>query len=158
MYVPRYGWKAKLAEGAAGVTRLVAHLEAEGHAVEDVQADKGWRKRDVDLIVNGQWVEVKTDSHAPETVFLEITCNNRPGCVFKSSADLWLYYFPSAGVAWWLVMPNLRHFLAHHAYRYPLKVIESNAGKRTWRAEGIVVPLSVLTEYGATRGSETLSA
>jgi hypothetical protein len=130
---------------------LISHLRRLGHNVIDLSDVPSFQERDIDLVVDGQNVEVKSDFYKSENVFLEVTCNRRPGCVFKSRADYWLYYYPLTGKCYRLPLAKLQWFLSLHMNDYEEKLVGESYREdtgRTWYASGRAVPIADLIEAG----------
>lgn len=140
-----YGWEQQLSKGAYGVAQLVSKLRAAGRTVVDLAEIQDAQRRDIDLLVDGQFWEVKSDYTDSPNLFFELTCDDRPGCLFQSRADIWAYGFPLKGVWYLLDLPKLQWFIAQHAGEYDLKVIHSTRSGRLWTATGIAVPFSSLS-------------
>ena len=146
-----YGWSAKLHEGAAGVKTVKKLLLERGFEVKDVQDQSEWQTRDVDLLVDGVTVEVKTDQYPAKNVALEVTCASGPGCLFKSRAEYWLYYFEQDKLLLWLDLRRLQWFVASvfdKGLSYKRWRVTTIRGDRTWTAAGINVPLDDLRSAG----------
>lgn len=139
-----FGFHAQLRVGDVGVRRLVRTLKHDNADVTNLTKDKAYQQRDVDLIVNGLLVEVKTDTHPSENLFLELTCGDKPGCVFKSRADIWAYAFPREDLCYWISLPELQWWTALHMGDYKPVVIKSHRNKSRWKATGIAVPVAHL--------------
>lgn len=134
-----FGTQAQV--GMEGMKRIVAFLSSRGLEVVDVEKDKHWRRRDVDLIVNGRTMEVKTDLHTTGNLYLELTCDGKPGCVFKSRAEVWAYWFPVLDILLFIRLPELQHWLMEHASEYARSNIRSHRKQSSWKAHGIAVPI-----------------
>lgn len=147
----RFGFAAQLERGARGVEALVTYLRAEGHEVVDLGADMEWQRRGVDLIVDGRAVEVKSDFHPAKNLYFEVSCGEKPGCIFTSRADDLYYYFPDEGVLYILPMADVQWWLATHLAEYRLITITSTRGTRTWTATGIAVPVTALKNLDTMR-------
>lgn len=147
-----YGWKSQLAVGAVGEARVLDWLEAHGFTVEDCTKSRDHQRRDVDFLISAKGVtktaEVKTDTHAPRCIFVELRVDHKPGYLFKTRAEVLLYAFPERDLLYWIDVPRLLHWVYEHGPDYDLKVITSHRGSRTWTAEGIVVPLAALLDEG----------
>lgn len=143
-----------LAVGEDGASTIAAWLRSRGWTVEDVTSDSDWRRRDVDLLVSGikrnqqHTVEIKTDTHDSGNIYLELSVGKNPGCVFKSRAEIWAYWFPNQGRLYLMQLPKLQLWLVEHVKEYPLKYVRSKQGKRRWSATGIAVPALTLVEAG----------
>jgi hypothetical protein len=147
--VKTFDWHRSLATGNAGAKEVKRWLVQRGHVVQSVEKAKPWQVRDVDFIVDGQFVEVKTDTHQPGALFAEVTVDGKPGYVFKSRADVLLYYFPASDVLYWVNMAWLTWLV--HQEKPGLKVFQVQSGRngRTWLCEGVVIPLAALEAVGA---------
>lgn len=150
-----YGWKSQIEAGARGVERVKAYLTSRGYQVEDVSSNRDFQSQDIDLRVRGKrrqrWrtVEVKTDSYTTGNVFLEIiSSSGRPGCVFGSRAQVWLYYFPKMSLLLFIELPVLQLWLLEHAGGYERVVVGSRRGKGSWSIQGIKVPIVELVSDG----------
>lgn len=141
-----YSFSGQKDVGAIGVSILVNFFRKRGWRVEDVEDDKDWRRRDVDLLVNGKSTEVKTDTHKTGNLFLEITSDGKPGCVFQSRAEVWCYLFPLQNKLYLIELPKLQLWLFQNAKDYRTKRVKSTQSGRVWYAEGIAVPLVTLEE------------
>lgn len=139
-----YDWQGQFAKGATGVEQLIALLREQGREVTDLAHVMLAQQRGIDLVVDGQLWEVKTDSHQPINLFLELSCKDKPGCLFASRADILAYWFPGAGKLVMAGLPDLQYWLFEHGQEYARKTVTSRAGRSTWTATGIVVPLPVL--------------
>jgi hypothetical protein len=147
-----FSFSRQKAVGAQGEVAVRAWLERAGYTVDDVSADAAERKRDVDCYIEKDGVrlaaEIKTDSHAPDNLFVELTVDDKPGYLYKSRADILLYYFPGAHTLLWLPLASLAWWVHEHASDLKRIRIKSTRGKRSWYSEGIVVPVAGLVEAG----------
>jgi hypothetical protein len=147
-----FDWKQSLIAGEAGELRFVHLMRSRGHQVEDVRDITAWQKRDVDYIVGSKFVEVKTDFHDTGNIFIELVgSNNRPGCIFKSRADLWAYLFPDRDEGYLINIPELLLWLVDFAGEYERHAITTVDGYDRWTVLGIAVPIVQLTEAGIAR-------
>lgn len=151
----QYGWHAQLAVGAGGMATVVAFLRRNGYVVEDVSAVRDYQHQDIDLRVRGakrkRWstVEVKTDTRTTGNVFLElVTAKGKPGCVFTSRAQVWLYYQPGYSQLLIIELPKLQLWLMEHGNEFARKQVGSIRGKGSWGIEGIAVPIERLMTDG----------
>jgi hypothetical protein len=139
-----FSWAKMFAEGARGVETLSALLRADGCEVTDLAQVRLAQQRGIDLVVDGQLWEVKTDSHPVKNIFLELTVGEKPGCIFHSRADVLAYWFPQAAHLVCLGLPDLQLWLFEHGAAYERRRIRSSAGASTWSAQGLIVPLTAL--------------
>lgn len=144
-----YSFGAQAKYGEMGCKAVAAYFRSKGYAVEDLQGAREWQKRDIDLLVKGLTVEVKTDRYSSKAIFLEVTSHEKPGAVFKSRAEIWAYWFPGDGVLHWLALPALQWFmLKTDLSQYKHFEVDSHRGGRKWQAEGYVVPIADLKAAG----------
>lgn len=147
-----YSWRTQLAMGAEGVETVAGMLRRAGYEVVDVTEDDTFQRQDIDLRVRGKrWntVEVKTDSYDTGNIFLELsTGTSRPGCVFQSRAQWWLYWLPKLNVLLRINLPRLQLWLLTHAANYPQHIVRSKRGNRYWTIRGITVPWTHLVTAG----------
>lgn len=146
-----FEWRNTLAMGNAGAKVVRDWLKKRGHTVQSVEKSAIWRQRDVDFLVDGSMVEVKTDSHQPNALFAEVTVDGKPGYVFKTRADTLLYYWPAAEELWWVDMPKLAWLVFQQRAGFKVFQVQSNRYGRTWLAEGVRVELEALQAIGAVQ-------
>lgn len=151
-----FGWRNQLAVGAVGEARVMDWLEAHDYFVLDLRRDRDEQRRDVDLRItapNGfTWTaEVKTDTHKPQNIFVELACGGKPGYLFKTRAEVLLYAFPERDLLYWIEVPKLLHWVHQFGRTFELKIIRSRNGNQEWTAEGIAVPLAALVETGVAK-------
>lgn len=104
----RFAMNETAERGRAGEVRLAQWLERRPRVArvelrtDDLEAQRAgwdlavWRHGDVEPLR----IEVKTDSHRPERLFLETAANESkgtPGCLMTSQADWWCYVFHQHG-------------------------------------------------------------
>lgn len=153
-----YGFDEQIAVGDTGVAFVSEYLKAHKYLVEDVTKDRDYQRQDIDLRVKGQrkqaWrtVEVKTDTYTNGNIYLELSAGRNPGCVFKSRAEIWAYWFPNLNVLLWINLPSLQLWLALHLHEYERKLVMSRRGKGRWAVEGIAVPISDLLDAEVASG------
>jgi hypothetical protein len=135
-----YGWKSKLAQGAAGQEAVKAWLIGAGYEVTDVSGIPAYQDEDIDFLVNGYTVEVKTDLRARKNLFIEFDAME------KSSADLWVVYLPHFFGGWVLVFDKneLHAWADTYADDFDLKTVTTRVGGRSWSVTGIAVPIERL--------------
>jgi hypothetical protein len=152
-----YGWRSQAAVGQMGVERVVKYLKSKGYHVEDVSEDKDYQSQDIDLRVRGQkkqrWrtVEVKTDTYDTGNIFLElVSSSGKPGCVFKSRAQVWLYYLPKRNILLFMELPVLQLWLIEHCAEFKRVTVGSGSarGKGFYTIQGIKVPIVQLVRDG----------
>lgn len=144
-----FDWHNTLAMGNAGAKVVKDWLKARGHTVQSVEKSAIWRQRDVDFLVDGSMVEVKTDSHQPSALFAELTVDGKPGYVFKTRCDVLLYYWPAAEELWWVDMAKLAWLVYQQRAGFKVFQVQSNRYGRTWLAEGVRVELEALQAVDA---------
>ncbi len=146
-----FGLTEQLNVGALGVEIAKSVLHKRFGEIKDLQGDMAEQKRGVDLWVEGLgYIEVKTDSHSPERVFLELDVGGKPGAVDRSTSDYFCVLFYRYHLMVIIPRPELQQWLREHYEEIVrdhagwIKTIHSRAGKSTWSARGMAVPRAVL--------------
>lgn len=153
-----YGFDEQMAVGDEGVRFIQDYLTSRKYLVEDVTGNRDYQRQDIDLRVKGQrkqaWrtVEVKTDTYTSGNIYLELANGKNPGCVFKSRAEIWAYWFPNLSILLWISLPALQLWLALHLHEYERKKVMSGRGKGRWMVEGIAVPIRDLLDADVASG------
>lgn len=150
-----YGWHAQVKVGERGTVAVAEYLRRNGCTFEDVTDDPDYRTQDIDFRVKRgrqrRWrtVEVKTDLHTTGNFFFESRTNKGlPGCVFKSRAQVWMYWFPLLGKMYIIELPALQLWLVENAARYASAPVTSVRGNRRWGVDGWKVPIVDLVDAG----------
>ncbi len=117
----------------------------------DVRKSPIFQKRGIDFIWDSTWVDIKTDTHDSNNIALEVEVDGKPGVVFSSRAQIWVYIFLKTGV--WLIldMPRLQQFVALHYSEYPLRKVYSANKTKQWSASVLLVPQEVLMKEGIAK-------
>lgn len=148
-----YSMQGQLSVGAMGVQIAKTVLRSRYPEIEDLQNNKAEQKRGIDLYVQGLgYLEVKTDSHSPRNLFLELEVSGKPGAVDRSAADYFCVLFYRWRVVYLIPRPELQKWMREN-YAWILeehpgwvKIIRSRAGRSRWSAKGIALPRRVLME------------
>ncbi len=119
--------------------------------VTDVRKSPIFQKRGIDFIWDSQWVDIKTDTHDSPNIALEVEVDGKPGCVFTSRAQVWVYIFLKTGKWFILDMPRLQQFVAMHYSEYPVRKVYSANKKQQWSASVLLVPKEILLKAGIAR-------
>lgn len=143
-----YQWQATRAFGDAAATEVANALTRHGHQVVDISQLKDSQRRGIDLLVDGDYVDVKSDRYAPVNFFFEDECNGQPGCFWKSRADAWYYWFPNSRKLYLIDLPKAQRFVALSLDEYTVKLIASRNGASSWSATGRLVPVEHLLATG----------
>jgi hypothetical protein len=115
-----YSFKDTAKVGKWAVEVIKQFLEQEGKQVEDVQDCKEWQPLDVDLLVNGQRVEVKGDRYRNTgNLYIETEYNGKPGCMLFTKSDYLVYYFVNDGRALLIPTKPLQDWVADNVHKYP---------------------------------------
>ena len=104
--------------GKTGETAITEYYESRGIPVVDVSNDKEYQKKDIDLLINGQPVEVKTGQKIPQyqEIAVELVSNDSPdrwrdGWLNTSEAEVIIYYSPQEKKMYQLSLPELRQYV-----------------------------------------------
>ena len=121
-------------------------LEARGWIVADVRNHDYFRECDVDFVISNDknqsfMVDVKCDTYPPNNFFIETAkeTTERPGRIYRTHADYWLYYFDSADTLYSFHPPKMRDHLTTNNFR-TAKALTNNGGYFSW-AIGKLVPI-----------------
>jgi len=160
--------------GEMGVKAIEKYLDCRGVGYFNVEGDKAYQKKDVDLVLSGRHlafpfrnIEVKTDSRVGN-FFLETFSNLQeevPGWVFKTEADVIFYVIPLLKCAYVLPVPELRlvcsdsYWLKYQRLVYNRdkwrKDITSRMDSRYYRKTvGLAIPYSELLAELKDRGAQ----
>ena len=123
-----------------------------GHKVVDVSEDAEWQKVDVDFLVDGFQVEVKTDTSKTPNIFFETVSNkekNTPGCMLVTTADF--LYYVHLGHNYILTIPLENYRIWVLDIQDELREVNV----RTSKAVGLLVPLKRL--FDEVEGVGTMS-
>jgi len=161
--------------GEMGVKVIESYLDSRDVAYVNVEGDKAYQRKDIDLVLRGRTgsvfpfktIEVKTDSRV-NNFFLETFSNleeEAPGWVFKTEADVIFYVIPLLKCAYVLPVPELRlvcsdsYWLKYQRLVYNRdkwrKDISSRMDSRYYRKTvGLAIPYSELLAELKDRGAQ----
>lgn len=135
-----FGWNPQLEEGRIGEEVAYRWFIHKGRTVVDVRDDPHYRRHDVDFLVDGIGVEVKTDTRAHETGNLYLEFN----ALRRSTAHYWYFYQKQRD---WLFCFNhddlLAYALAQPAADHRAATTEMDDG-RTYEVPGVPVRMTRL--------------
>lgn len=104
--------------GKTGETAITEYYRSRGVSVVDVSDDKEYQKKDIDLILNGQTVEVKTGRNIPryKEIVVELVSNDSPdfyreGWLYSSEAEIIIYYSPQEKKMYQIRLEELRDYV-----------------------------------------------
>lgn len=150
--VREYNMASSLAMGQMGeiLARSILRAKFPDSKFEDYREDMDWQQRGVDFYVEGLgYIEVKTDSHKPENMFIELSNKDGPGAIDRSSAD-WIcvlyfkhnvmYLIPRSWLQFWM-RENLASIDNANKRR-----LTSTVNNKRWTSDGMFVKLSRLTD------------
>ena len=114
-------------KGKKGESAVKEYYTNNGHNVIDVSEDKEYQKIDVDFIIDGDFVEVKTQKSIPEQqkITLEIETeyyNNiiRQGWFHSTEANFLIFYDNTNNIAYTVNTDELRQL--YNDYRYSKEI------------------------------------
>lgn len=107
--------------GKYGEKIVADYYKAKGDTVIDVSNDKEYQKQDIDLIINGQTVEIKTTNNFPiyKDFCLELVSNDTPerykeGWFRTSQAEVVIFYSPKDKTMYQIRLDALRQYFKEH--------------------------------------------
>ena len=105
----------QLSKGEVGERNIEEYYKKQGCIVQNVSMDKEYQQKDIDFIINGQYVEVKTDTRIAETqnMCFELVSNDskdmyKPGWFFTSEADVFIIYSPQTRMSYQILSKEIR--------------------------------------------------
>lgn len=114
----------QMAIGKKGEQAVKNYYISKGAEVVDVSNDKEYQKKDIDLIINGQAVEVKLGRKIPQykELCIEIVSNDNPGYFrkgwfFTSQADILIYYSPAEKMMYQIKLADFRKYYEENQNR-----------------------------------------
>ncbi len=147
-----YDMTSSLAMGQMGeiLARSILRAKFPDSHFEDYREDTSWQQRGVDFYVEGLgYIEVKTDSHRPDNIFIELSSKDGPGAIDRSSAD-WicvlyfkynvLYLIPRSWLQFW-IRENLMDIDESNKRR-----LTSTIQDKRWTSDGVFVELSRIVD------------
>lgn len=107
--------------GQDGENAIQQYYKKQGNIIYDVSKDERYWNKDVDFIINGQKVEVKTDTRIAETknFCFELVSNSdrdryKEGWFFTSEADVFIIYSPQTSMSYQLLSSEIRELYDRH--------------------------------------------
>lgn len=150
-----FDFKEQLEAGKSGEEVVIEHFRETmpWASITDLRVDGQAQNRDIDFhlgSVEGMpflgFVEVKTDTHSEDNMFIELSVGSKPGWLFRSAADHLVYFFIETGALYIIPLPELRLWM--HLYldfyltedRNREKRIVSSSNGRRWITIGVTIP------------------
>lgn len=122
MYNDNSFLKSKM-KGKKGETAVIEHYKNNGCNVIDVSEDKEFQKLDIDLIIDGDFVEVKTQKSLAErekiTLEIETEYYNsliRKGWFYSTEANILIFYDSTNNIAYSVNTEELRDYYSKNKY------------------------------------------
>lgn len=120
--------KGKVAERA-----VYNHYKGKGFNIVDVSEDKEYQKQDIDLIINGQTVEVKLGAkiNQYEELVIELISNAdakwyKAGWFYTTQAQAIIWYCPAEKAMYQITTEDLRLWFSQHANEVRTKLFVVN--------------------------------
>jgi len=146
--MPReYHMASSLAMGQMGeiLAKSVFRAKYPDRTIKDYRNDLAMQHRGIDLYIDDLgFVEVKTDSHKPENIFIELSSKDGPGAIDRSAAD-WIavlyfrhqvmYLIPRSWLQFW-IRTNLANIDDKRK-----RTLTSTIEDKKWTSKGVFVRL-----------------
>ena len=107
--------------GKIGEQAIAKHYRQQGCIVVDVSADRGYQEIDIDMLINGQTVEIKTDYniHRYGNICVELVSNDsedryKAGWFFTSEAKVFIFYSPQQNKSYQVLRKDLQSLYEEH--------------------------------------------
>ena len=105
----------QLEKGEQGEQAIEEYYKKQGYIVQNMTKKKEYWQKDIDLIINGQTVEIKTDARIAYTQNLcfELVSNNneemyKPGWFLTSEANVFIIYSPQTKMSYQILSKEIR--------------------------------------------------
>lgn len=152
MTCPIRSYERDAALGRAGVHEAIRRIERDPRviAVRDLDEDLAAQRAgyDLEVMLEGQpepaRVEVKSDTHRPENMALEVVSNTttgRPGCVLTSHADYWAYVYVHHGLMFFSKLEPLRAWLRRSRHELREVGARTRAGGGSYETRSVLAPV-----------------
>ena len=136
-------------KGKKGETAVIEHYKNNGCDVIDVSEDKEFQKIDVDLIIDGDFVEVKTQKSLSErekiTLELETEYYNsliRKGWFYSTEANILIFYDNTNNIAYSVDTKELRDYYIKNRHS---ELLESHSFDEKHKVSQLVfIPIELL--------------
>lgn len=108
-------------KGEVGETAVINHYLKKGCTVEDTTNDRRYFESDIDLFINGQSVEVKTNNSIERynSITVELISNTdknryKEGWFITSKAKVFIFYSPRTNMTYQVFADDLRQMYAEN--------------------------------------------
>ena len=136
-------------KGKTGETAVIEHYKNNGCNVIDVSEDREFQKIDVDLIIDGDFVEVKTQKSLSErekiTLELETEYYNsliRKGWFYSTEANILIFYDNTNNIAYSVDTKELRDYYIKNRHS---ELLESHSFDEKHKVSQLVfIPIELL--------------
>jgi hypothetical protein len=134
-----------------GVAIAKSIIRSRYPVIKDFNDDQEMQRRGIDLWVEGLgYVEIKSDSHPSDKIFLELSVTGKPGAVDRCCADYYVVLFYKEHLMLMFKRAELQQWLREHWFyirtKQPtwVKTINSTQNGKFWSAVGVTVPRTEL--------------
>jgi hypothetical protein len=144
-----FEWDETSALGLQGVELVKTVLGERYPLVSDLAEDMQLQAQGVDLQLEKLgYVEVKTDTHEPKTLFIEVgPPGGTPGAIDKCISTTIIYVFPLSRTLFIIPRPQLTKWLRDNwGWLSPrnIRTVWTSRGGQRWSVVGVIVPVDKL--------------
>lgn len=145
----------QLAKGEQGEQEIEAYYKQQGCIVQNMTMDKEYWKKDIDLIINGQMIEIKTDTRIADTqnMCFELVSNDneemyKPGWFFTSEADVFIIYSPQTKMSYQILSKEIRQLYEQRKDLFKEKCLTFREYRGLDKHSVIaIIPIATVKEY-----------
>jgi len=148
-----FSFSKQLSMGREGELKAIEVLSARYGKVTDLTKDAECQHNGIDLYVEDLgYCEIKSDSHEDINLFLEVDCDGRPGALFSSCAEWYVFLYSACNCLYLIKRAALAHWVFWNWYDIEeyhknwIKTITSKQGNNTWEAIGVIVPIDLISQ------------
>lgn len=152
-------------KGEVGETAVIKHYQKLGCIIEDTSDNPQYFKDDIDMIINGQTVEVKTDYRMNETgnIALEMVSNYNPayykdGWFITSKAQIFVFYSPQTNNSYQVFADELRKVVFENQNQFKYRNLRVNEfGNVVKETQICLVPIEFVRNHCETFRQEVMN-
>ena len=133
--------------------RLISYIKRNGYEVEDLQNNRDYYKKDIDLLIKDKedrdiYVEVKTDFYDyKKNVCVETISNintNKPGWIHYTEAEYIIYYLVNFSEIYVIKTEDLKELITTNDYEKKYTETTDKKNREIYFGEILLMPITDL--------------
>lgn len=142
--------------GKIGEAAIINHYRKKGNTVIDYSNDEEYQKKDIDITINGQTVEVKTDTRVADTgnLCIELIANTQEGKWYRdgwfniSEAEVFIFYSPQTKMSYQVFAFDLRQAYEAHKDEFEIRYFTNHEFGNVYKeCKCVLFPVAKMKEY-----------